>query len=545
MPKKIFDLIKKQNGETFAKTIRSYDNGVFDIPNLCNIVKYAGRQAEPILPYLISLKNIKIDDKEDPLPPEVLLEKAGYNAYYADTLSKQNAILKYFAPNEELCTFNDTNRYINYYIINAVKKNVDQIKRADFLNPVREDAYGVSVISIQILKSGGFISIKNRYNHTVENPDNTFNSNPDNIIPGLSASLKKRFNVDFSSQHVSVPNGYVIINGKIIKYQTEYNNVYIGDSFYIKDGQIYELNRDFQTIIDNMFVLDLKNKKIYNPAGFNDPFPDILNKEFDGKKLHFVPATNDEIQLLADNTPLFKLNKNRCITSLYLHRTTYIGEFFMYRGKHEIRFFAAPNLKHLESNFLYHNKCLETFLAPHLEMIENNFLFHNKKLKTIYIPSLKSLGNNFLQDNETLTRFSAPELTEIGSAFLYANKNLKKFYAPKLECIRGDFIFLNEHLQHFFAKRLESVGDCFLPMNRALRLLRVPKLKKIGKSFLMSNQKLRKLFAPNLENVQDDCLESHLKRNFILTRKNIPQNHDSYFSRTLFKRLLFRKNERQ
>ena len=52
----MFDIIKKQNGETFAKAIRNYDNGIFDIPNLDKIVKYAGRQAEPIMTYLVSLK---------------------------------------------------------------------------------------------------------------------------------------------------------------------------------------------------------------------------------------------------------------------------------------------------------------------------------------------------------------------------------------------------------------------------------------------------------------------------------------------------------
>ena len=44
-----FDLIKKQNGEAFAKAVRSYDNGIFDIPGIVDIVKYAGRESEPIM----------------------------------------------------------------------------------------------------------------------------------------------------------------------------------------------------------------------------------------------------------------------------------------------------------------------------------------------------------------------------------------------------------------------------------------------------------------------------------------------------------------
>ena len=56
--KSVFEQIKKQNGETFAKVIRAYDNGIFDVSGLAEIVKYAGREAEPIIPYLESLKRI-------------------------------------------------------------------------------------------------------------------------------------------------------------------------------------------------------------------------------------------------------------------------------------------------------------------------------------------------------------------------------------------------------------------------------------------------------------------------------------------------------
>lgn len=35
--KSIFDQIKKQNSESFAKAIRTYDNGIFDIPNIVDI----------------------------------------------------------------------------------------------------------------------------------------------------------------------------------------------------------------------------------------------------------------------------------------------------------------------------------------------------------------------------------------------------------------------------------------------------------------------------------------------------------------------------
>ena len=46
MPKTMYEIIKKQNGERFARAIRNYDNGIFDVPNIDKVVKYAGRDAE-------------------------------------------------------------------------------------------------------------------------------------------------------------------------------------------------------------------------------------------------------------------------------------------------------------------------------------------------------------------------------------------------------------------------------------------------------------------------------------------------------------------
>ena len=89
--KTVFERIKKQNGEHFAKAIRAYDNGIFDMPGIVDIVKYAGREAEPIMNYLVSLKDIKIEPQSVHKDPSTLLSEAGYDAYYADNLEKQNA----------------------------------------------------------------------------------------------------------------------------------------------------------------------------------------------------------------------------------------------------------------------------------------------------------------------------------------------------------------------------------------------------------------------------------------------------------------------
>ncbi len=292
----MFDIIKKQNGETFAKAIRNYDNGIFDIPNLDKIVKYAGRTAEPILAYLVSLKEIHIEEMSVHQDPIDLLDKAGYKAWYVKNAEEQNAIAGYFRDQrcvehgmtggqprsdkgEVICTIYTNwgygaKRFNEYYIINAVKKEVIgddklpesewHIKPANAGEEKREDEYGTSVISIQVLKSGGFISIKNRYNHTVQNPDNTFNSDPDSIIRGLSDAIKHRFNVDFSSQMTKIPNQYTLIGDQIFKYVAESEGIYFGvDSAYAKDGKIYNLDKNSELLIPEIeSILNISQHKL-------------------------------------------------------------------------------------------------------------------------------------------------------------------------------------------------------------------------------------------------------------------------------------------
>ena len=299
MAKSMYDIIKKQNGEHFAKAIRNYDNGIFDVPNIDKIVKYAGPDAEPIMNYLVSLKNIQIEEHAVHQDPIKLLDKAGYNAYIADTLKKQNAIKKYYASGEELCTFGDPDRFKKYYIINAVRKDVDKIKREKI--PTRDGEYGTSVISIQVLKTGGFISIKNRYNHTVDAPDNTLNSNPDSIIPGLADAIKHHFDVDFSSRQVQLYGNYTLIDNQIYHYKGELNNVYWSENSYVKDGHIVEIDKGSQIMLGDGLLFDFKQKEIRNLTswGAND-FSKSLNHAIENKTLQIAKNPQGGHDIFAD-----------------------------------------------------------------------------------------------------------------------------------------------------------------------------------------------------------------------------------------------------
>ncbi|MGN0929809.1 MAG: leucine-rich repeat protein [Alphaproteobacteria bacterium] len=474
----VYDVIKKQNGEHFAKSIRNYNNGIFDIPNIVNIVKYAGREAEPIMNYLISLMNIEIKEVEYE-DPFVLLKKAGYNAYYADTLEKQNAIQKYFKNGEELCTFRDYTRFEYYYIINAVKENVDEIKRENFTVPKREDEYGTSVISIQILKNGGFISIKNRYNHTVKNPDNTFNSNPDNIIDGLSYSLKKYFDVDFASTKTSLSDNYIVIGEKIIKYDYETYGYYIGDGFYVKNDRIVEVNKNTEVMIDH-HILNIKDKTITPIMNDIDNYiyeAKVFQTELKKKKLQIIKNNDKTKSILLDGKEFVNL-KDSHIIRLTLERASELPKYF-----------------------LNHSRDLQYLVCPKVISIADNVLSLNKSLNYCYFPELKYIGRNFLRSNVDLEFLDLPKVEDINTSFLEDNQKLELINLPVVKKINHNFLDLNLELKELNIPKIEYIGDCFLKNNNKITVLNLPKVRNIGSDFLFSNTVLKSINLHSVEKI--------------------------------------------
>ena len=146
----------------------------------------------------------------------------------------------------------------------AVKTNVDEIKRENFPNPERQDEYGTSVISIQFTKDENCtLSIKNRYNHTVPNPDATFSNNLDNIIFGLTYNFEKYYG--FKQKYINdfELKGYVRANdGKYYKYNYEINNIYYCPNNIIIDNfEVKRLPKEKYLLFD-YFILDLQNKRL-------------------------------------------------------------------------------------------------------------------------------------------------------------------------------------------------------------------------------------------------------------------------------------------
>ena len=165
---------------------------------------------------------------------------------------------------EELCTFNG-GRLNSCYVFFAVKKNVNEIKRENFKNPFRQDEYGTSVISIQFSKDDTYtLSIKNRYNHTVNNPDATFSNDLDNIIPGLTKSFENYYGHQInSSKQVFELDGYVRANdGKFYKYNYEVDNIYYCPDNIIIDN--FEVKREYANEKERYRVYQILYSKGYS-----------------------------------------------------------------------------------------------------------------------------------------------------------------------------------------------------------------------------------------------------------------------------------------
>ncbi len=472
--KSVYEVIKKQNGEAFAQSIRRFDSGLFEIPDLPYIVKYAGDMAEPLLDFLEMFKNIKVEEEGEAKDPFILLKQAGYKAFVADTSQKQNAIWHYFDKDERICTFDDPWRYQNYFIIYAVKEGAEKLNRADFLNPSREDVYATSVISIQIAKRGGFIKITNRYNHTVEYPDNTFNSNPDNIIKGLSSALKHYFQVDFSSVQQPLPEGYLFVNGAIVSYDYEQNGIFFSDTHYVKDGEIIEINKDYQFIFDR-FILDLKQKKVLPIVDTLDSLPYVLEEEFKTKKRLLIRKKSKYTwSLYGDSTEIMTVEYNR-LRTLFLSQTRELKNLFL-AYKSRIKKFEAPNLVIMGRKCLSNSPELEVFITPQLRVMEEGCI-NSSVIRCMAMPSVRSIQDNcFSNQNGRVGKMPALNL-------------------PLLK-VMGNRCFNSYNIGVLSLSSCEKIGDYFGSCYVSPRLAYLPSLNALPKNSSLSETK--KIHAPFL-----------------------------------------------
>ena len=419
--------------------------------------------------YIYSLVDVENNNEIKTLKtPKELLSEAGYDLYECHTEEEIQRFKKYYAPEEELCTFNG-GRLNRCFVFFAIKKDLDTIRREDYKNPERQDSYGTSVISIQFTRdSSHTLSIKNRYNHRVNNPDSTYSNNLDNIISGLTESFANTYGlIQINKDEQFEIDGYVkASDGKYYKYNYEINNIYYCPNNIIIDNfEVKKYAKEKYLILD-YYVLDLVNKKLsLYDRGIFDAFIDDVK---DITKIAIVKKNQDkEIILTLKNQNAIKIVVN---------------------ANNEIIKLENNNLKSIGDYFMYYNNTLQEINLPNLEEIGNYFLQMNNSIKEINFPNLQRIGNSFLHCNLVLEKLNLPNLEETGNYFLSSNKSLY----PSLSL-----------------PNLQKVGNYFLARNNTLQELDLPNLKESGSSFLLFNRSILKFNIPNIEHAGYDFLASH------------------------------------
>lgn len=471
---------------------------------------------------------VEEDVKKEVDDPVTLMRRAGYTLYECQTEQEVQEFKKYYEPGEELCTFTYGGRLRSCYVYFAVKDNVDEIKRADFLKPDRQDEYGTSVISIQFTRDNmHMLSIKNRYNHTVSNPDATFGNNLDNIIPGLTQSFEEYYGM---KQNCLIPitldiPGYVRNNeGKYYKYNYEINNIYYCPNNVIIDCFNTNVYPKEKYLVADYFVIDLVNKKIISYT--DDTFPSTIGEiksieiknDNERKIVKIMPEEGEEIEIILD-----KLNRiiglknnnvrtisqgfmkyNRILKELSLEKVVTIGSDFLPENC-LVRELSLPQAMVIGDNFMMNSRISNIYI-PHVKLIGDNFMKLNCFLMKIDIPEVKKIGNNFLEHSSALKQISLPNVLEIGNQFLQGNNLLQKLSLPNVLKIGDYCLFLNTLLSEIDLPKVQDVGNYFATRANKISLINLPEAKKIGTNFFGANNSINTLLLPNVEIVGERFL---------------------------------------
>lgn len=469
------------------------------------------------------LKN-EYDIRDVSKTPKELLDDAGYDLFECKTVEEVNSFKKYFILGEQLCTFLDpASRLENKYVFFAVKKNILDIKREDFLIPDRQDEYGTSVISIQFTRDkNNHLSIKNRYNEVVNNPDSTFDNNLDNIIPGLTMSFYKAYGIReiYDENSEFQMENYISIDGEYYKYNYKLNDIYYCTNNIIAlNGKAIKYDPEKYIIMD-YFIIDLVNKKIdVFDNKLRDSFSEVIGKIKNieivrGEKDKKVYITNEEYNIfeltLSFDNKLIGI-KNNMIDKLP-NRFLISGEY--------LKNMEFSNVREIGNDVLYANTDLEYFNLSKAEVIGNYFLANNIKLTNIDLNKTIMIGDDFLKRNIIVESINFDSLQRVGNSFMFSNKGLSSIVLPNLsytgKCFfksndkvlfasfpslqeTGDF-FMNDakNLRMFEADNLRVTGDMFLMANKELDYISLPNLIKTGKLFLAANQIIMSVNLPNL-----------------------------------------------
>ena len=356
--------------------------------------------------------------------PKELLSRAGYELYECNSEDEIQEFKRYYHSKEFLCTFKG-DRLNSCYVFFAVRDNVDEIKREYFINPMRQDAYGTSVISIQLTKGDvNTLSIKNRYNHIVSNPDATFSNNLENIVPGLTLSFEKTYGLNINQNNFGefeMP-GYVRAkDGKFYKYNYEINNIYYcPDNIIIDNFEVIDKYQEKEKyIIMDYFIVDLVEKRIYlYDKSLNDSFIDTVTNI---KKIHISRDKDTGYRKLFinfndDTNAVIEIDKCNRVISYVNMNVTEISDNFLKENKY-LSTIEMSNVLRIGTNCLSNNLMLECVNFSKVISIKDNFICNNKRINNIDVESLMMVGDKFLESNIEIEKIDVHNLEMVGNSF--------------------------------------------------------------------------------------------------------------------------------
>ena len=479
------DLVYNVLTKYFAPTHSLYEDldkrsGLYDFRDFIDSILYGAKEEAELTE----------TDKD----PYTLMDEAGYRLYECETEAEIQSFRHYYEPHEELCTFIG-GRLERCRVFFAVKKNVDEIRREDFDKPEREDLYGTSVISIQFTKTDTCsLSIKNRYNHTVNNPDATFYNNLERIIPGLTISFqnllgKKINSQDFESAriglHVALRYFYIRAkDGRYYRFNSCENEIYFCENNVLvtKEGPVFDFvnNKDSNRfLIVNHCIIDLQENEIFTlrvnkdgglvktkdsfvksiyDVGAIDRF--LVNKEKDGKTI-VIKYKDGKIVTI-------KVDKNNAITEYENNYVTMVGDKFLQHAG-GITKLTMNNVIEFGSHSLEVSEKIESLSIPKVKVIKEYSFANVHRFSELSFLELEVLGDFCFHDCFKLEEFNVPKLKYIGNNVLCNCNKLRKVNLPSVKEIKNGFManpFYANRNEFYYElsglSNLEKLGDSFL-----------------------------------------------------------------------------------
>ena len=433
----------------------------------------------------------KIPDKN----PYELLKEVGYNLYKCETEEDIERFEKYYDKKERLCTF-DADRLKTNYVYFAVKDNVDSIKREDFDDPKREDLYGTSVLSFQFSKGRGHaLSIKNRYNHSVNRPDSTYGNNLDKIVPGLRASFAyyedmAQSKVETFEDHMK---DYIVDNkGKFHKIISLVDGVAFCENNYIIERESHVIDKKYidkeRYLFMDGYILDLKEKKFINY--FNKPFYNSFSNA--NGTMHNIEIHGKGKDKTVILNPVFS-----------------VKPITIKLESNHIVYYKNENAKELGNKFMSNCKELEEAIVPNVLKVGDGVFTNCNYLKNIDLINVKEIGDYFASNGWDVVSLRLDNVEKIGDDFLNSGMTIIDLNLPSVKEIGDRALENNEYLETFSADKLERLGDSCFEKNIDLYKVNVPKLKEMGNYSFNANLKLEKLLLPSINKIGDKCFQDN------------------------------------